>query len=304
LSYLPDLTLRLAAGVAAWPEAFRRRHAEYLLAAQRADGGFAGRQGASDLYYTSFALRGLALLGAINEPVARRCGNFLRSRLGVELPSVELYSLVLGAAVLAAAGGPQLFDDTRRAAVAAAIDAFRHDDGGYAKRPGQSASSTYHTFLAVTCKLALGHQPGPCEPIAALVGSRRRADGGFVEIPQMAASGANPTAAAVSLLAQLGRLDQPTRDGAARFLAAMQNAEGGFRANAKIPLADLLSTFTALAALGQLDALSTIDRPAAADYARSLQGISGGFRGGVWDEATDVEYTFYGLGTLALAGGE
>mgnify|MGYP000671844328 CR=1 FL=1 len=42
------------------PEATRARHARYFLQAQRADGGFSGREGGSDLYYTSFGLRGLA----------------------------------------------------------------------------------------------------------------------------------------------------------------------------------------------------------------------------------------------------
>lgn len=303
MSYLTDLALRLAAGAAAWPEDFRRRHAGYLLAAQRTDGGFAGRQGGSDLYYTSFGLRGLGLVGALDGSAACRAGEFLRSRLGDELPSVELYSLVLGAAVLAAAGGPDTLADADRAALGAAIDALRHEDGGFAKRAGQPSSSTYHTFLAVMSRKMLGLEPDPPEPISELIFSRRRDDGGFAEIPQLRTGGTNPTAAALAILKEIGWLDEPTRRDAMQFLAAMQNAEGGFRANARIPLADLLSTFTALTALATLDALPAVDRPAAAAYARSLEQPGGGFRGGVWDDATDVEYTFYGLGALALVGG-
>ena len=41
------------------PEAARARHAGYLKSAQNSDGGFSGREGDSDLYYTAFALRGL-----------------------------------------------------------------------------------------------------------------------------------------------------------------------------------------------------------------------------------------------------
>src|SRR5262245_52550386 len=77
-SYLEELTLRLAAGIAELPEALRARHATYLLAVQRDDGGFAGREGSSDLYYTGFALRSLAILGKLYGPVAERAAAFLR----------------------------------------------------------------------------------------------------------------------------------------------------------------------------------------------------------------------------------
>ncbi|NLE39832.1 MAG: beta-hydroxylase [Pirellulaceae bacterium] len=303
MAYLIDLALRLAAGGARWSEDFRHPHAEYLRAAQRDDGGFAGRQGESDLYYTSFALRGLSLLGALDGPAAERAADFLRRRLDRPLPAVELYSLVLGATQLESAGGLSILDDRadRDSQLLAAIDAHHRDDGGFAKTPTSPSSSTYHTFLACLCRPLLGGDPVPIEPIVELIHSRRRDDGGFVEIPQMRSSGANPTAAAVILLKELGRLDAAIEQDACRFFALLQNDEGGFRANTAIPIADLLSTFTALAVLADLDKLSLIDRRAAAQYARRLQRPEGGFRGGAWDHAADVEYTFYGIGTLALA---
>ena len=303
MAYLIDLALRLANGGARWSDDFRHPHADYLRAAQRDDGGFAGRQGESDLYYTSFALRGLSLLGALDASVAARAADFLRQRLDRLLPSIELYSLILGATQLETVGGLNVFDDSadREPLLLAAIDAHQRDDGGFAKTPTSPSSSTYHTFLACLCRPLLGGDPEPVEPLFELINSRRRDDGGFVEIPQMRSSGANPTAAAVILLKELGRLDSAIERDACRFLASMQNDEGGFRANTAIPVADLLSTFTALAVLADLDKLSLIDRHAAARYARRLQRSEGGFRGGAWDDAADVEYTFYGLGTLALA---
>jgi geranylgeranyl transferase type-2 subunit beta len=80
-SYLEDLTLRLATAIAELPDDLRARHVAYLLAAQRDDGGFAGREGSSDLYYTGFALRSLAMLGELYGPPAERAAAFLRSRL-------------------------------------------------------------------------------------------------------------------------------------------------------------------------------------------------------------------------------
>ncbi|MBN1591605.1 MAG: beta-hydroxylase [Pirellulales bacterium] len=302
MSYLLDLAVRLAVAASRWPEDFRRPHTEYLLAAQRDDGGFAGRQGASDLYYTSFALRGLALLGALDEPVATRAGRFLRSRFEGELPGVDLYSLIFSVSLLDTACAANILTGDQWTTMAAAVDRHRHPSGGYAKSSNNPAGSTYHTFLAVSCGQLLGTARPPSESLAEWIVSRRRDDGGFVEIPQMRASGTNPTAAAVVLLSELGALDEQTREGAARLLASMQNEEGGFRANTQIPIADLLSTFTALAALGELNASALIDGQAAAEYAKRLQRPDGGFRGGTWDNAVDVEYTFYGLGTLALAG--
>ncbi|MCH5373925.1 MAG: beta-hydroxylase, partial [Planctomycetes bacterium] len=65
LSYLGQLTLRFAGGMAELPESLRERHASFLAAAQQPDGGFAGREGGSDVYYTSFGLRSLSMLGKL-----------------------------------------------------------------------------------------------------------------------------------------------------------------------------------------------------------------------------------------------
>ena len=80
-SYLEQLTIRLAQGIGELPVEVRDAHAGYLKAAQQADGGFAGREGGSDLYYTSFALRALAILGELDSVLAERAAEFLRGRL-------------------------------------------------------------------------------------------------------------------------------------------------------------------------------------------------------------------------------
>ena len=59
-SYLENLAVHMVAGLARLPDEFRGRHIGFLTARQNADGGFSGREGGSDLYYTGFALRGLA----------------------------------------------------------------------------------------------------------------------------------------------------------------------------------------------------------------------------------------------------
>ena len=67
--YLTRLTTRLLDGVERLSDDLRQRHAAYLLEAQNPDGGFSGREGGSDLYYTGFALRSLAVLQALNPEV-------------------------------------------------------------------------------------------------------------------------------------------------------------------------------------------------------------------------------------------
>src|SRR5882762_11219793 len=79
--YLLRLTTRLAEGLSRLPVDFRKRHAAYLADCQNPDGGFSGREGESDLYYTGFALRGLACLGCLTEPIVSNAAKFLRGRL-------------------------------------------------------------------------------------------------------------------------------------------------------------------------------------------------------------------------------
>jgi geranylgeranyl transferase type-2 subunit beta len=305
--YLPRLNARLADGLVRLPQADRARHVAYLRSVQNADGGFSGRQGGSDLYYTGFALRGLSALDALSPEVCTRAAGFLRASLAREAGVADFFSLLYSCLLVQAASG----DDPLAQAppdwpdrVAAVLEGFRTADGGYAKTQGGVSGSTYHTFLVALCYELLGRSLP--EPGAAVrfVASRRRDDGGFVEIAPMRRGGTNPTAAAVGLL----KLTEPhseallaeVRPGVVDFLADLDGMEGGLRANTRAPLADLLSTFTASWTLAELETLDRLDGAGLAGYARAVERAEGGFRGGLWDEGFDVEYTFYGLGVLGL----
>jgi len=76
-SYLVQLTTRLTEGLSRLPDDFRSRHAAFLTACQNPDGGFSGREGGSDLYYTGFGLRGLAVLNALTPEICNRAAGFL-----------------------------------------------------------------------------------------------------------------------------------------------------------------------------------------------------------------------------------
>src|SRR4051812_23286281 len=178
-SYLEQLTLRLAAGIAKLPEETRVRHSRYLLAAQRDDGGFAGREGGSDLYYTGFALRGLAILGELHGEPAQRAAAFLRSRLRGQETIIDFLSLIYGAELLEMAAGVDVFsasDSHWQTAVAEALLKLRRPDGGFAKGAEGTASSTYHTFLVLLC-MQLIEQPVPePEKIVAFLRSQQAPD--------------------------------------------------------------------------------------------------------------------------------
>ena len=303
-NYLQTLTARLADGLLRLPPEFRARHGAYLRARQNPDGGFSGREGDSDLYYTGFALRGLAVLDELTAEVCERAAAFLRASLTRQASVVDFYSLLYACVLVQLGGGPDVLADSPPDwpdRVAATLESFRAPDGGYAKEPGAVSGSTYHTFLVALCYELLGRSlPQPPE-VARFVRARRREDGGYVEVAPMRRSGTNPTAAAIGVLQVLGAdHGEEERAAVVDFLAAMPSGEGGLRANGRIPAADLLSTFTGCWTLAQLGGLERIDAAAALDYARTLEDAGGGFRGGLWDERSDVEYTFYGLGVCAL----
>jgi geranylgeranyl transferase type-2 subunit beta len=305
--YLQQLTLRLAAGVLELPAAVRQVHADYVRSRQGADGGFPGREGDSDLYYTGFALRSLFLLGELSGPAADRAAGFLRSRFQASQNVLDLLSLVYGATLLEWSAGMDVFEaeaTSWRDAVVACLERLRRGDGGYAKTREGAASSTYHSFLVALC-LQLMDRPLPQpERLVEFILSQRCEGGGFRDIRAAKRAGTNPTAAAIGVLKLLDALDHAVADDTVGFLSEMQTAEGGLLANTRIPVADLLSTFTGVVTLADLAGLDAINTSAALRFARSLECPQGGFRGAAWDPDTDVEYTFYGLGCLALLGRE
>lgn len=303
MPYLQDLTIRLATGAADYPDDLRNLHTGWLLDQQNEDGGFAGREGGSDLYYTGFALRTLMILGGLEGEPADRSAAFLRSRLDQREGIIDLISLVFGAAVLDMAAGIDVLRQAKtnwRQAVANLLESLRRDDGGYAKSPEGRAGSTYQSFLTLLCYQLLELEPPEPERLYEFLMRHQHPEGGFLEIRVGKRAGVNPTAAAIGSLKVLGRLDSETASLTADFLSEMQTEEGGFAANSRIPMADLLSTCTGLITLHDLGVSDIVDRHQLRRYALSMQRDSGGFAGFAMDPAEDVEYTFYGLSTLAL----
>lgn len=304
--YLIRLGARLTDGLAGLEPVRRERHRAFILSRQRPDGGFAGREGDSDLYYTSFAVRGLAMLGGLSRTECDALSTWLRTHDWQRLGVIDLMNWLWLALAVQAFGGEDLLADAPADwvdRIAAQLEAVRTPDGGYAKSTEGAVGSTYHSFLVVLTYQLLGREvPRPGALIQFLY-DRQRDDGGFVEIAPMQRSGTNPTAAAAAVLQVLGGLDDETGSDVGAFLKEVRSDEGGLQANTRVPFADGLSTFTGLLTVQDLGLPGVLDPDRVRGFCeQALEFPTGGFRAATWDEAADVEYTFYGLGGLALLG--
>lgn len=276
------------------------------------EGGFQGRDGRSDLYYSVFGLEASLALGVDlpHERINAYLGSF---GAGNALDLVHLTSLIRCRANLVEFCSPGV---PGRASVSARLNRscgdarptgrlleHRSEDGGFNTTPGAARGNVYGSFLALGACQDLGLDLADMEAVAQSVCSLQMPDGGFSNEPAMAVSATPATAAAICVLHYLKR---PVPESAVRWLRDRAGPVGGFAA---IPLAadlaipDLLSTATALYALSLVDALTEEGKGMHLDYLDSLWSPQGGFRGHGADETVDCEYTYYGLLSLGCLAG-
>lgn len=304
LPYLIRLGNRLAEGLADLADERKRRHREFVLSFQSVDGGFRGRDGDSDLYYTSFAVRSLMMLGGMDESSAQLVGNYLNEHDYQSLNVIDLMNWLATALAIQVNSGIDLLkdvDDGFAGAIQEKLESVRTQDGGYAKAVEGASGSTYHSFLVLLTYQLVGlAQPRP-NALTQFIYDRQRDDGGFVEIGPMRRSGTNPTAAACAMLVELDAIDDEIRQDVREFLKEVRSDEGGFQANSRVPFADSLSTFTGLLTCRDLSLKPLLNTDAVLRWLTTqLEFPTGGFRAATWDEQADVEYTFYGLALLSL----
>ncbi len=302
--YLVKLALRLASGLEKLPPTSLEKHRTFILSQQQEDGGFSGREGDSDLYYTGFAVRSLGILGGVEEQECIELSRYLRQFSIEKLSTIDLLSWLYCALIIQASGGEDLLTgvpDNWNTQISQNLERLRTTDGGYAKSERGALGSTYHTFLVVLIYQLIGLEIPASNDLIQFLYDRQRDDGGFVEISPMKRSGTNPTAAAVATLLILNAMDDELKDDVREFLNQVKSSEGGFQANTRIPFADGLSTFTGLLTAQDLGLDSFVNQDQLMKFMSEwLEFPTGGFRGASWDEQADVEYTFYGLGVLAL----
>jgi prenyltransferase beta subunit len=264
--------------------------AEFLRGQMNDDGGFGGRDGKSDLYYTVFGLDGLVALQAL-VPTGQAAA-YLRS-FGdrAELDFVHLTCLARCWAALP----PPLRDEAPRGALVGRLEEFRSRDGGYDAQPAADYGTVYGCFLALGAYQDLRAEMPDAGRMLECIQRLRAADGSYAN-HHGAPVGLTPvTAAAATMLRNLG---QPVDRGVAEWLLARCHEQGGFLAVPDAPIPDLLSTATALHALSGLHVEFDAIREPCLDFIDSLWTNRGGFHGHWEDDELDSEYTYYGL--LAL----
>jgi len=311
--FLLKLAQQLTDGIENLSPARCQRHREFVLSQQLADGGFRGREGNSDLYYTAFAVRCLGMTGGINLDESSSLFQYMEQHDWRTLSTIDLLNYIYTALALQAFTGKDLFANespTWVEELALRLEQTRVSDGGYAKNNTATMGSTYHSFLTVLTYDLLGMKIPQPNRLIQFFFDRQRDDGGFVEIEPMKSSGTNPTAAAATALQVLGGMDDELKEDVKLFLREVRSGDGGFEANTRVPFADGLSTFTGLLTLLNLgiDPETLIPKKQVIQFVthpeEGLELPTGGFRGGMWDSDADTEYTFYGLGILGLIGSD
>lgn len=304
--YLFRLGARLTHGLGRLNADRRAKHRDFFLDRINADGGFRGRDSESDLYYTGFGVRGLALLGALETRECVQIAGYLAQRTDMHVSVVDLVSWLYCALMVQLHGQIDVLEHAPADwpdRLAQLLESFRTADGGYAKTHDGAAGSTYHSFLVTACYELIGRSVPEPDRLCRFLFDRQRDDGGFVEIAPMKRSGTNPTAAAVAVLQILGAVDATLRDDVCAYLREVRSDDGGFQANTRVPFGDSLSTFTGLLTAVDLGLNEIVDRTRLEAFLAQLEFPDGGFRGAAWDTAADVEYSFYSLGILGLMNG-
>jgi geranylgeranyl transferase type-2 subunit beta len=301
-AYLDLLDELLRPGIAGLSGRFVESQVCFVAACQQPDGGFRGRMGGSDEYYTDFALRTLAWL-APDHAAFERAAGYVARRTSTPRNVVAGFNLLNSQRLIehhCARTAGRVLPALDRLQFTEWLYAHLLPSGGFARFATDEQVSAYHTFLGALCFQMLGSEIPAGEDAVHAVEGLRREDGGYAELAGQAESQTSATAAAVAFLLMRDALSPDHAAQTARFLAAMQTDDGGLKPHAAARGGDLLSTFTGLLTLWGLGGLQPIDVAAVARFLRSTAQAGGGFLACYGDEVPDVEYTHYGVGTLAL----
>lgn len=264
--------------------------ADYLRSLINVDGGFADRNGDSDLYYTSF---GVSAQIALQEPVdeARLARYLARFGDGDDLDLVHRSCLARLWSLLSVDQRPPL--DLER--LLEGVERLRTPDGGYNAIPDMERGTLYGCFLALGAYQDLGVPLPQPHRMLECIERLKTADGGYANSVDMPIGLTPTSSAAAALIRQLG---EPPPPELSHWLLQRLHSAGGFRATPEAPMPDLLSTATALHALASMQVELDPLKELCLDFIDTLWTARGGFYGTWEDEHLDCEYTYYGL--LAL----
>lgn len=292
---MPQLDASLRNGFGRLRTAFVAPHVDYVLSREMASGGFAGRRGGADIYYTDFALRVLVANGGPRE-AAQRCVPLLEAAVQRDpFDATELFNRSNALRSLAAFDlSPDIdfmgLEEKNLVDFDTLAETFFYD---------HRSQGAYALFLLSLCgEQVIGH-PFRHANTEAILHTLECPGGGFSERPFSSDPQTNATAACLATARMAGIEDTIDRPGAVDYLSSMQSTDGGFRAHAGIPHGDLLTTFSVLA-LQCVTGHPLVARPAdLARFVRSARHGGGGF-GACPGDAPDIEFTWYGLASTAL----
>ncbi len=255
------------------------------------DGGFRGRAGQSDLYYTFFGVQLLSILS--KEALPEEVYKYLEA---VKEP--EKFDLIHLICYLRT----ENFLKTKAQSsndIAGPVEGFRVAGRGYCIENSHEkkvqSSSIYASFLAYStyreCSIDLTKSAIDTAGIVECIGSLKSADGSYAEVAGMESGTLTVTGAAVMLLYDItGRVD----DAAVAWIIDRQAKTGGFYASKDAFLPDLVSSAAAVFCLNLVNQKHNINKNIL-DFVESLMQADSGFGGNNQDFTPDVEYTFYGL---------
>lgn len=264
--------------------------ASFLRSKLSEQGGFVDRGGKPDLYYTVFGLEGMLALQM--ELPKDRVASWLETfGDGEGLDFVHLCSL--------ARCWRGIWDrdvsSRPREALAARIESYRTEEGGYHPSRQKKHGNAYGGLLAGAAYEDLGLPVPRPEGLALAMLGLQTPDGAFSNERGQAEGSTTATSAAAAFYRHAGI---PVPAELKDWLLSQCTPAGGFLAFPRAPLPDLLSTAVALHALDGMQADLSGVREIGLDFVDSLWSAEGGFHGHWADDDLDCEYTYYGL--LAL----
>ena len=251
------------------------------------DGGFKGRGGHSDLYYTVFGLESLLALRA-DIPRLRILSYLESFSAAMPCDLVHLASLIRCQADL----GDDSVDRGQLDRFVESIEKHRCADGGYSHLAGGAGGSAYGCFLALAAYQDMCLNIPNQDRVVACVKSLQTDEQAYANDASVAVASTPATAAA---LTTLHYLCESIEDGAIDWLSRQVDPAGGFYAVPGSPMPDLLSTATALHALATIGRPITDIADRCLNFLDALFSDEGGFCGNMVDDTLDCEYTYYGL---------
>ena len=261
-----------------------------MRSSQTFDGGFAGRDGKSDLYYTNFALDILHAFKA--EYDEESLCKYLQCQDFENLDFISLCALLRCQSYHL-----NKFAESAKSYIFIVLEKFRSVDGCFAASPSQSYGNPYSTFCAMLVEQSWQESILDKSNILAMLNKYHAQNGGFCN-EQSATNATTPNTAAALCLQYFCGVRKA--DPSCQWLLSRFSA-GGFTISAQLKIPNLLATSVALQALSlygcKLDENQTKQ---CLTFIEAHWHDCGGFVGIPLDDLADCEYCYYAITALGL----